>query len=163
MFLSQQIRQWSICADKFSSITKWHIAYRCVTVRIGYGCQQLGSEMADSGSKMSSLFPGTSCVCLDFIHEITPHCSLAPMETGVLQNGTHLSQIVSETPVTPPIPTVSLFPPSFHLRWTIPHTPTPTRTHTTVSGTPESRDEVTPDWWIWAGSDGIAAMNLHCS
>jgi len=75
VFIPPKKSQWSICADKFSSITKWHIAYRCVTVGVGCGCQQLCSEMADSGSKMSSLFPGTSCVCLDFIHEITPHWS----------------------------------------------------------------------------------------
>lgn len=67
-------------------------------------------------------------------------------------------------------PKLSLKPPTpfsfsspFHLRWAVPHTPAHTGTHTTVSGTPESRDEVTPAWWIWAESDGIAAMNLHCS
>ncbi len=103
--------QWSICdnTDQFSSITEWHITYRYITVRIS--CQQLCSEVSDSGSKMSSLFLDTSSECLDFIHEITPHCSLAPSETGVLQNGIHLSRTVSETPHTQPIPTTSRFPP----------------------------------------------------
>lgn len=109
-FFVQKI-QWIICVntEQYSSITEWHITYRYITVR--NSCQQLCSEVSDSSSKMSSLFLGTSCECLDFTHEITPHCSLAQPETGVLQNGIHLSQTVSETPHNQPIPMTSRFPP----------------------------------------------------
>ncbi len=153
--------QCSICVntDQFSSITEWHITYRYMTVR--NSCQQLCSEVSDSDSKMSSLFLGTSCECL---HPWN-YTSLFTSTTGDRRYAEWHPSIPNclWNPHTQPIPTTFRFPPPFHLHWAIPHTPAPTRTHITFSGTPGNHAELTLAWWIWAGSDGIAAMSLLCS
>ncbi len=127
-------------------------------------CQQLCSEVSDSGSKMSSLFLDTSSECLDFIHEITPHCSLAPSETGVLQNGIHLSRTVSETPHTQPIPTTSRFlPPSTYTE--------PSLTPLHLPGlTPPSLGPLEPRWthtglvnlsWVWWNCSDEPSLSMN--